>query len=109
MDYRIPSRPKVSPACVHLISKLLVADPNGRLTPEGIMKHPWFRQNLPPGVENLNEKCLRMKVGLSWSCVEPATSRWLTLSAEQCWLTWLALPVLHVCGRIGLYCLHLKS
>ena len=64
VDYRIPSRPKVSPACVHLISKLLVADPNGRLTPEGIMKHPWFRQNLPPGVESLNEKCLRMKVSL---------------------------------------------
>ena len=63
VDYRIPSLPRVSPTCVHLISKLLVADPNGRLTPQGIMKHPWFRQNLPPGVETLNEKCLRMKVG----------------------------------------------
>ena len=63
VDYRIPSKPQVSPACVHLISKLLVAEPNGRLTAEGVMRHPWFRQNLPPGVEHLNEQCLRMKVG----------------------------------------------
>lgn len=62
VDYRIPSRPQVSPACVHLISKLLVADPNGRLSTEGIMRHPWFRTNLPPGVEDLNAQCLRMKV-----------------------------------------------
>ena len=62
VDYRIPRRPQVSDACVHLLSKLLVKDPNGRLTPAGIMKHPWFRQNLPPGVESLNDKCLRMKV-----------------------------------------------
>lgn len=62
VDYHIPRRPRVSNECVHLMSQLLVKDPNGRLTPAGIMKHPWFRHNLPPGVGDLNDKCLRMKV-----------------------------------------------
>ncbi|KAK9789929.1 hypothetical protein WJX73_007909 [Symbiochloris irregularis] len=63
VDYRIPSKPQVSKDCVALISKLLVADPQGRLSTEGVMKDPWFRKNLPPGVEHLNEQCLRMKMG----------------------------------------------
>ena len=62
VDYRIPSKPRVSHEAAHLLSNLLVLDPNKRLTTAGVMQHPWFRQGLPRGVDTLNQRCLQMKV-----------------------------------------------
>ena len=50
VDYKIPSKPKVSQAAVDFIDKLLQGDPQKRLTVEGVYNHPWFKTNLPKNV-----------------------------------------------------------
>ena len=62
VDYRIPTNPRISPACRDFLSSLLVADPDHRLSTAAIMEHPWFCQGLPAGVKSLNDECLRLKV-----------------------------------------------
>jgi len=39
--------PDASPACINLLRKMLVIDPRQRISLEGIMADPWFRQFLP--------------------------------------------------------------
>jgi len=50
VDYKIPSKPKVSQAAVDFIDKLLQGDPQKRLTIQGVYEHPWFKTNLPGNV-----------------------------------------------------------
>ena len=50
VDYKIPSRPKVSDLCVDFLAKMLVADPAQRITIQGIYEHPWFKQGFPASV-----------------------------------------------------------
>eukprot|EP01023_Acetabularia_acetabulum_P003982 TRINITY_DN1166_c0_g2_i1.p1 TRINITY_DN1166_c0_g2~~TRINITY_DN1166_c0_g2_i1.p1 ORF type:complete len:352 (+),score=48.30 TRINITY_DN1166_c0_g2_i1:107-1162(+) len=53
-DYIIPKSLTFTPECLDLLSKILVVDPNRRITIEQIFLHPWFRKNLPPGVDQMN-------------------------------------------------------
>ena len=62
VQYEIPAGSRISPACRHFLSQVLVGDPNKRLSTVGIMEHAWFRHGLPPGVYSLNDECLRLKV-----------------------------------------------
>lgn len=41
VDYRIPKYPKISAECKDLIQRILVGDPDQRLTIEQIQRHPW--------------------------------------------------------------------
>lgn len=50
VDYRIPSKPKVSQAAVDFIDKLLQGDPQKRLTIDGVYAHPWFKHGFPASV-----------------------------------------------------------
>ncbi len=56
VDYIIPST--VSPSAQDLLRELLVADPNARLSIEGVMRHPWFNIGLPAGVLEMNDALL---------------------------------------------------
>ncbi|KAJ5071350.1 serine/threonine-protein kinase fhke-related [Anaeramoeba ignava] len=49
MDYVIPNSPKVSIAAINLIRRILVADPEYRLTAKDILEHPWIK-GTPEGV-----------------------------------------------------------
>ena len=46
---------KVSPECKDLLRRLLVADPELRMSIEAIREHPWFGQALPTGALHMNE------------------------------------------------------
>ena len=40
---------QLTPKCLELLNAMLMPDPAKRITLEGIMKHEWFLENLPPG------------------------------------------------------------
>lgn len=54
VDYAIPSYVKISDECRDMMHKILVAEPEKRITVEGIKRHPWFLKDLPPGVAEMN-------------------------------------------------------
>ena len=62
--------PHVSPDCQHLLSRLLNADPEARITPAEILQHPWFLFDLPPGTEALNQALLQNPIGPGFQTVE---------------------------------------
>eukprot|EP01025_Chloroclados_australasicus_P025094 TRINITY_DN2508_c0_g2_i1.p1 TRINITY_DN2508_c0_g2~~TRINITY_DN2508_c0_g2_i1.p1 ORF type:complete len:355 (-),score=41.31 TRINITY_DN2508_c0_g2_i1:3034-4098(-) len=53
-DYIYPKSLHLSPECKDLIAKILVVEPRKRLTIQQVFEHPWFRINLPKGVEQMN-------------------------------------------------------
>lgn len=56
VEYVMPTG--VSAEAQDLLRKLLVADPQGRLTVEGILAHPWYNTELPAGVLEMNNVML---------------------------------------------------
>ena len=46
----------ISDSCKDLIQRLLVADPQQRLTVDGIYQHPWFQVDLPAGATQMNDR-----------------------------------------------------
>ena len=53
--YVIPADVPVSPGCIDLVRRILVADPAKRLSMDGIKRHPWFLKGLPPGALDMND------------------------------------------------------
>ena len=51
VEYEFPPQVSISPQCRDLLCKILVADPNRRITIAGIQAHPWYRtvRPWPPG------------------------------------------------------------
>lgn len=52
VDYIMPT--SVSPEAQDLLRKLLVADPQSRLSVEEVLAHPWYTTGLPDGVLEMN-------------------------------------------------------
>lgn len=46
---------KPSDAAIDLLRKMLTADPSQRIDREGLLRHPWFLQDLPAGALQLND------------------------------------------------------
>lgn len=63
VDWSFPTAalPVVSSECKDLISRILVGDPNQRITVQQILQHPWFVDGLPDGVIEMNTKCLSLR------------------------------------------------
>eukprot|EP01025_Chloroclados_australasicus_P068757 TRINITY_DN9580_c0_g2_i1.p1 TRINITY_DN9580_c0_g2~~TRINITY_DN9580_c0_g2_i1.p1 ORF type:complete len:385 (+),score=58.54 TRINITY_DN9580_c0_g2_i1:84-1157(+) len=55
VDYKIPPEIPLTPQCVDLLSKMLVADPDRRYSLQQIMHHEWFQTDLPQGAEEFND------------------------------------------------------
>jgi serine/threonine-protein kinase SRK2 len=55
VEYDFPSNLKVSKSCRDLLSKILVDKPEKRITIAEIQKHPWYVEDLPPGVAEMND------------------------------------------------------
>ena len=55
VEYDFPSQLKVSKPCRDLLSKILVDKPEKRITIPEIQKHPWYVEDLPPGVAEMND------------------------------------------------------
>lgn len=47
VNYSIPDYVRVSIQCIHLLSRIFVANPEKRITISEIKNHPWFLYNLP--------------------------------------------------------------
>jgi serine/threonine-protein kinase SRK2 len=60
VDYVIPERPPISEEAKDLLRKLLVKDPNERLSLSQVQKHPWFQTNLPNGSLEYNTWALQV-------------------------------------------------
>lgn len=57
VEYELPKH--ISSECRDLLSRILVGDPQRRITVPEIQQHPWYLQDLPPGVKEMNDN-LRM-------------------------------------------------
>ena len=55
MEYDFPAHIKVSKECRDLLSKILVDKPEKRITIPEIQRHPWYQEDLPPGVIEMND------------------------------------------------------
>ena len=55
VEYEFPPHVKVSEQCRDLLSKILVDKPEKRITIPEIQKHPWYLEDLPPGVAEMND------------------------------------------------------
>jgi len=42
VDYSFPPNVAVSPECKDLLSRILIADPDQRITVQHILRHPWY-------------------------------------------------------------------
>ena len=51
----------MSDDCKDLLSKVLVGRPSKRYTIQEIQKHPWYLKDLPPGVIQMNNECLKLR------------------------------------------------
>ena len=91
VDYRIPSKPKVSQAAIDFIDKLLQGDPANRLTIQGVYAHPWFKHGFPASVSFFFEHCFKRRlVGIwcdFWHLQERTASKKLLLSFKNKLLT----------------------
>ena len=56
LQYKIPENGEVSPQLRDLLSKILVDNPQQRLSMREIQQHPWYLQDLPEGVADMNEE-----------------------------------------------------
>jgi len=50
VQYTIPPSISLSPPCIDLMKKMLVADPEARITVPEIFKHPFYKKDLPQEV-----------------------------------------------------------
>ncbi|KAK9795493.1 hypothetical protein WJX73_006956 [Symbiochloris irregularis] len=58
-QYTLPANVAVSPDCLDMLTKVLVAEPAQRMGMEDIKCHPWFLEGLPPGALDMNEFLLK--------------------------------------------------
>ena len=64
VDYSFPSHIRVSNDLLDLLMKILVRDPQHRITIEEIQNHRWYCKNLPPGVKEMNSNLVIPHEGL---------------------------------------------
>lgn len=55
VDYQFPPHIKLSPELEDFMGRILVANPADRITIAGILDHPWYNKDLPPGVKEMND------------------------------------------------------
>jgi serine/threonine-protein kinase SRK2 len=61
VDYKFPDTTPHGPVSENvkdLIRRIFVADPKRRITIQQIQQHPWYQQDLPPGLTGFNDICL---------------------------------------------------
>lgn len=55
VEYDFPPGMRLSHELKDLMSQLLVPEPSKRITIAGILDHPWYNKDLPPGVKEMND------------------------------------------------------
>lgn len=57
-QYTIPANLSLSAGCLQLLGRLLEPDPAQRLTMQGLLQDPWFREGLPPAATRMTSQWL---------------------------------------------------
>ncbi|KAL6778758.1 SNRK2B [Auxenochlorella protothecoides x Auxenochlorella symbiontica] len=55
VEYDWPPHIKLSPECRDIMARILVADPQKRISIQELQDHPWYMKDLPPGVKEMND------------------------------------------------------
>ena len=71
-EYVVPDDVPVSSECVDLLTRVLVADPNARMSMEDIKSHFWFIQDLPEDALDMNDFYLQAPQNMEMVSVIPA-------------------------------------
>lgn len=50
--------------CYDLLGRLLEVDPDKRISVQQVLKHPWFTQDMPDGLQNLNDNLLQIPLSM---------------------------------------------
>lgn len=66
--YNIPSGISLSHDCIHLINQIFEIDPGKRIDMIGIFKHPFYQQNLPIELKELNIRSMQALLEKSTNC-----------------------------------------
>ena len=54
----------LTPECSDLLSRLLEVDPDKRITVQQVLKHPWFLEDMPEGLQDLNNNLLQIPLSM---------------------------------------------
>ena len=63
-EYEVP--PGASPHCLDLLRRIMTVDCDKRITIPEIMRHPWFLEDLPLGLEEANASLLEAPLALQF-------------------------------------------
>ena len=58
--------PGASPHCLDLLRRIMTVDSEKRITIPEIMRHPWFLEDLPLGLEEANSSLLEAPLALQF-------------------------------------------
>ena len=50
--------------CYDILGRLLEVDPDKRITVQQVLKHPWFTQDMPEGLQDLNNNLLQIPLSM---------------------------------------------
>jgi serine/threonine protein kinase len=56
--YEIPECRQLSAGCIDLLGRIFVTEPAQRITIAEILRHPWFKMDLPEGVAEMNSRLI---------------------------------------------------
>ena len=77
----------LSPEVKDLLDQILVIDPSKRITVEGIIEHPWYKQKLPAKYQTALDEMDRQQAELDKHVREqkydPVSSQWPCLSLNS--------------------------
>ena len=63
-EYEVPAG--ASPHCLDLLQRIMTVDCDKRITIPEIMRHPWFLEDLPLGLEEANSSLLEAPLALQF-------------------------------------------
>ena len=78
----MPALQGLTEECYDLLSRLLEVDPDKRITVPQILKHPWFTQDMPEGLHNLNDNLLRIPLSMQTGCCTQTEEELSALTAK---------------------------
>ena len=73
-DFTIPDQPCVSDDAKDMIRRLLVRDPGERASIDDVMRHAFFRTDLPRGALELNDHILTKQASMTLTMASPERS-----------------------------------
>ena len=68
--------------CTDLLCRLLEVDPDKRISVQQVFKHPWFLQDLPEGLQDLNNNLLQIPLSMQTGSCRQSEEELAALAAK---------------------------